>query len=96
MTRTINPPATVTRNLLIEVGSDITIYAVGTYSTENGELVSVCVNGYELQPGLVSSGLFMLTKAGDVGHWDDDLDPALLQELIDEAAYDFDDEGRGE
>ena len=76
-------PVTVTRPLLIEAG-DVQIDAAGTYDTETGALVAVHINGAQLRPHEVATGLLMLCPDG-AGTWDAPLDEAGLAEAVAQA-----------
>ena len=78
--------ADVTTLLLID-GIDVQIDAYGTYCAESGALQSVRINRRELSVAQVDAALAILCP-GDMGDWSDDLDPDVMDRLVNEAARD--------
>ena len=74
----------VTTLLLID-GIDVQIDAYGTYCAESGALQSVRINGRELSVAQVDAALAILCP-GDAGDWSDDLEPDVMERLVNEAA----------
>lgn len=74
----------VTTPLLID-SIDVQIDAYGTYCAESGLLQSVRINGRELSVSQVDAALATLCP-GDTGNWADDLEPDVLERLVNEAA----------
>lgn len=77
------PPATVTRLLLIDAG-DVQIDATADYDTETGALTAVTINKQRLHPHEVAAGLLMLCPDG-AGTWSAPLDEAELAEAVAQA-----------
>lgn len=80
-------PDTLTTPLCIEAG-EITIDAMGDYDADTGELVSVQINGIDFAVHEVEA---MLQKFAprQTGHWDRDMSPDKLNDLLNEAAGDY-------
>jgi hypothetical protein len=77
-------PSDVTTPLLIEAG-DVQIDAYGTYDVVSGSLETVIINGRKVSPDKITAALNLICPQS-IGPWDDDLDGAKINELLNEDA----------